>query len=566
MFEGGQTTRPTLADQIVARAGWVHARVLMARFMRSVRRGRRAQERVLLQKLRRCADSTYGQDFGFAKIQRYRDFAAQVPIQTYEDVKPYVERVKRGQTDAMFGPSEKVLMFALTSGTAGDEKYIPVTQSFLAEYRRGWNTFGLKALMDHPGTLLRPILQITSPMDEFHTEGGIPCGAITGLMAATQKAIVRKYYVAPLSVAYIPEIEAKYYTLLRLGIPKDVAFLITASPATQLQLARTADAYRDDLIRDIHDGTLTDRWKIPGEIRQDLTSRLEPRPDLAQELEKLVSTYGALRPKDFWRLGFLCNWTGGTMGLYLRDYPTHFGPTPVRDLGLLATEGRISMPIADKTAAGILEIESHFYEFIPRAEWGANHPVTLRSHQVQVGQEYFVLLTTSSGLYRYDIGDLVRVTAMIGDTPMIEFLNRGIHVSSLSGEKLTEHQVVLAMEEVCKKNGWSVSNFLMTPTWGTPPRYTVHLDRPIGQGERTLTVLATLLDEALSRVNIEYASKRKTGRLAPVVARLLPTGTLDRLDDELRSKKRRGNEQYKHRYLYTSPEASQQLLASVIAG
>jgi hypothetical protein len=105
-------------------------------------------------------------------------------------------------------------------------------------------------------------------MDESRTAAGIPCGAITGLMAATQKWLVRKYYVAPQCLAEIDDPGAKYYTIMRLAAPADVAFCITASPATQLKLARTADAHHEQLIRDVADGTL--RSDLPAGARKEI--------------------------------------------------------------------------------------------------------------------------------------------------------------------------------------------------------------------------------------------------------------------------------------------------------
>src|SRR4029079_7693725 len=135
----------------------------------------RVQERVLLAKIRRNAESAFGQDHHFNQIHSYADFARQMPILTYEVHAPYIERVKSGETSAMFGGRQRVLMFALTSGSVGAPKFIPVTQTFLSEYRAGWNAFGIKALLDHPQAVLRKIVQVSSRMDESRTAGGVPC-------------------------------------------------------------------------------------------------------------------------------------------------------------------------------------------------------------------------------------------------------------------------------------------------------------------------------------------------------------------------------------------------------
>lgn len=553
-----------------------HARHVYRRFRAATRHATAIQEQVLLAKIRRNAESDFGRNFRFDRIHTSKDFVRQVPILRYEDHAPYIERVKAGDQAALFGSGQRVRMFALTSGTTDTPKYIPVTDAFLKEYRRGWNAFGIKALLDHQTALLRPIAQITSRMDESRTTAGIPCGAITGLMAATQKRLVRKYYVTPPCIAHIDNPAAKYYTIMRLAVPADVAFLITASPATQLKLARTADEHREQLIRDIHDGTLWTDLPVPGAVRDALRGRLRPDPITGHRLEALALKHGRLLPRHYWNLAFIANWTGGTMGLYLRDFPEYFGDVPVRDIGLLASEGRISIPIEDGTPAGILDVTSHFFEFVPRDEMGRDRPATLRSHEVEVGQEYFVLLTTSSGLYRYDLGDLVRVVGYADQAPIVEFLNKGAHTCSLAGEKLTEHQVVQAMEQAARVIGTHPSNFVLAPCWGQPPCYVLHIEdfripnANEASGDTGATdvlpnpteQLACELDRRLQAVNIEYASRRSSDRLGPVRVNLLPEGFLARWDLEQANARRPGNEQYKHRYLFTRPGEDAEFFAA----
>ena len=119
------------------------------KFFAATRRSREVQREVLFEKLRRNAQSDFGRDHGMADIRTIEDFRRQIPIANYEYYRPYVERVKKGQIDAMFGPGSKVLMFAMTSGSTNIPKYIPITDHFLREYRRSWNIWGLATYRDH---------------------------------------------------------------------------------------------------------------------------------------------------------------------------------------------------------------------------------------------------------------------------------------------------------------------------------------------------------------------------------------------------------------------------------
>jgi hypothetical protein len=540
----------TILDSIFAKAASLQASRTTRKFMSELGSAIRCQQSLLSRLIRRGALTQFGRDHRLDAAQTYEQFRTRVPICTYEELSPYVQQVRAGRVEALLPPGERVLMFALTSGTTAQPKYIPITPSVLAECRRGWNIWGLKAIMDHPRSLLRHILQVTSSMQDHTAPSGVPCGAITGLLAATQKRLVRKYYTSPANVAGISDSTAKYYTIMRLAMPRDVAWAVTANPSTLILLAKTADAHKERLIRDIHAGTLWDELPVSSEIRSALRPRLAPQPDAARRLERLASASGSLYPKDYWRLDFLAHWTGGTMGLYRSQIPRYFGDVPVRDIGLIASEGRMSIPLTDESASGVLAITSHFYEFIPAEEYGNASPTVLRMHELQEGREYFLLLTNASGLFRYDIGDRVRVTGWQGQAPMIEFLSRDAHTSSLTGEKLTEHQVVLAMQSVCGKMTDRVVEFVVSPRWGEPPRYRLYVEQGMA---RQHAGLAERLDQALCGVNGEYASKRSTLRLGQVEMCPLPAGTLTRRDEVLRRSRSRTSEQFKHQYLLAAP-------------
>ena len=541
-------------DRILLAATKAHCRRVLRRFYAATKQAAQVQERVLLDKIRRNADSDFGRSHGFDQIRSYADFKRHLPIRSYEDFEPYIARLRRGEHSAMFGGGQKVRMFALTSGTTGKPKYIPVTDQFLKEFRNGWNAFGIKSLMDHEDAFLRPIVQITSRMDESFTEAGIPCGAITGLMAAKQKHLVRKYYLTPACVAHIDDALARYYTIMRLSVPaENVGFMVTANPATPLRLVKTAAEHAEQLIRDIHDGTLWPALEVPEAVRKELRPRFKPNPQRARQLQQVIDQHGALLPKHYWKLGFLCNWTGGTLGLFMKEFPKYFGDTPVRDIGLQASEGRMSIPVEDGTAAGILEVESNFYEFIPTDQIDRPDPDCLRCHEVEVGQEYFILLTNSAGLYRYSIGDQIRVVGFEGQAPLIEFLNKGDHICSLAGEKLTEHQVVTAVQQAVSATGSSVGNYVLSPQWDDPPYYRLLVEMTANAPKATLAAFREVVDRKLGELNLEYRSKLKSLRLGRLRIAQLPAGYLERRDRVLSTKHRRNNEQFKHKFLLTQP-------------
>jgi hypothetical protein len=196
-----------------------------------------------------------------------------------------------------------------------------------------------------------------------------------------------------------------------------------------VELARRANQDGESLIRDIHDGTLS--CDIPADVRRTLSRSIKRRqPYRARELAQLANAHGALLPKHAWPdLSVLAVWTGGSVGVFLPQLPELYGNVAVRDHGLSASEGRMTIPLANSTSAGLLDFYHHYFEFIPIEEYGTPAPTVLEAHELEKDRDYYILLTTSGGLYRYDIHDVVRCVGFRGQAPLLEFLNKGKNIS-----------------------------------------------------------------------------------------------------------------------------------------
>ena len=499
-------------------------------FLHQAKEADRIQRDLLLARLARHADSQFGRDHHFSQIRSVAEYRKHVPIGGYDRHEPYIDQVRQGNIGALFGPGTKVLMFALTSGTTNRPKTIPVTRESLRNYKEGWTIWGIRAFDAHPEILvggLKPILQLASDWRESFTPGGIPCGAITGLTAQMQNPLIRITYCVPPSAAKIKDVESKYYLALRLSTYRDVGATIAANPSTLLAIARLGDREKETLIRDIADGTIDPKWSIPEEVRHSVRMRSRwSRKWSARRLEEIVERTGRLLPKDYWpNLQFLANWTGGTMGAYLQSYPEYFGDRPVRDIGLIASEGRFTIPLEDGTPAGVLDIARHYCEFIPEGEEDKENPETVEAAELIEGRRYFIVPTTAGGLYRYMIHDLVRCVGFEGKAPLLEFLNKGAHFSSLTGEKLSEYQVVAAVHAAQRDLNMPLKAFLVLPSWGDPPHYNLLVEDADAPDEAALGCLTAEVEVQLRRVNLEYENKRETLRLGAIRPFRIPTGS-----------------------------------------
>ncbi len=488
---------------------------------------KKAQERKLLRLVEANRDTAYGREYGFGSIRGLADFQSRVPVAEYENFEPYVQRLMRGERNVL--TRESPVMFALSSGTTGAPKYVPVTPQYVREYNHAVQVHTSRIAEDYPEVVLGSVLVTSSCDVEGHTEAGIPYGAISGFLARRQPGIVKRWFALPDGIGRIKDVDAKYYATLLLALQQDVRVVISVSPSSLVLLADKMLAHGERLVRDLHDGTLSPDVALSDASRALVNERLRPCPETARRLGNLMEREGGIQPRDAWpNLGIISCWKGGTMPMYLDRLRRSWGPAPVRDFGYMASEGRGSIPLADDGASGVLALSSHFFEFIPKGEVESDHPTCLTADQLETGEEYFVLFTTSSGLYRYHINDLVRVTGHYRSTPLIEFVRKGQGVSSVAGEKLSETQVTAALQAVTGRTGIDLRHFSAAPRWGEPPHYVLMLELGRGAGREQLQRFILEFDDALSEMNVEYRSKRQSCRLGAPVLHVLAPGSFDR--------------------------------------
>jgi hypothetical protein len=538
-----------MLDRTVKRA-YLWLRTLeLKRFSENAKRSPEIQHQVLFAKLRRHANSRFGVDHGFSEIRSLEDFRRRVPIANYEYYRPYIEQVKQGQISAMFGPGTKLIMFAMTSGTTDKSKFIPVTQESFEEYRHGWNLWGVGTYRDHPDLVNKKTLKLGSNWQQFFTEGGTPCGAISGLVAETAPWIARSRFVLPSDVYKINESHWKHCVALRIAmINPHVGMIGTANPSTLIEFARLMNDQRESFIRDIHDGTFFGESSLPDAPRSAFQSYFKSHSRVrAKELAKIVSEKGTLYPRDVWpHLSVLAVWQGGSVSVYIPKLEEYYGKPALRDHGLNASEGRMTIPLQDGTSEGVIEFNHHFYEFVPVAEIDTDKPIVLQSHELEQGKDYYILLTTSAGLYRYDIHDVVRCTGFLGKAPRLVFLNKGAHFSSITGEKLSEFQIVTAVTQAQQQTQIDIGEFCIAPEMRDRPAYVLLTEISLNPSDQQ--TLARCVDEKLGRLNFEYADKRISGRILPLTMRRVQPGTWMALRQS-KSAARGNFEEYKHRCL-----------------
>jgi GH3 auxin-responsive promoter len=241
-------------------------------------------------------------------------------------------------------------------------------------------------------------------------------------------------------------------------------------------------------------------------------------------------------------------WKGGTVGAYLARFDAIFpqGP-PVRDFGYYATELRGSVPLSDQGDAGVVAVGTNVLEFHPadqdRAPQGRE---LLRVDQLRAGERYFVYVTNASGLYRYEMNDIVEVTGHHRQTPLIRFVQKGKGVVSFTGEKLYEVQVIAAVDKaLAALRGRYHFIAAVAELVDATPRliFLTEFDNPVGDQDGS--ALVDRLDVALGEQNDEYLTKRRSLRYGPPVIRVVRSGEFDRYRRRLVQTGQRADGQFK---------------------
>ncbi|MEQ1759370.1 MAG: GH3 auxin-responsive promoter family protein [Vicinamibacterales bacterium] len=480
-----------------------------------------AQAAALQRILGANASTAFGRQHGFASASTPDAYRARTPIQDYETLRPWVESQRTTGAQAL--TVEAPLFYAQTSGSTGAPKYIPVTPTALKGYKSEQALFTYLQYRACPEAFRGRAWGIMGAASEGHLDSGHIVGSVSGHLYSALPSALQARFVIPPEVSSIHDYETKYLVILRLALGvDDVTYLGSPNPSTFVRLLAMLNERRDLLARSLEAGTLPDGVEVSGEVSTAIAPRLRRRPEMARALRSdKPLTYASLWPG----IRLITTWTGGSCGIALetlrRTLPA--GCT-VMELGYQATEFRGTLALEAEVAGGVPPLHHHFFEFVEQAEWEAGGRTCIGLERLVAGGRYYVLVTTAAGLYRYTMNDIVEVTGFFERSPLLRFVQKGKGITSVTGEKLYESQAIEAVQKATGAYAVTTSFFLLVAD-ETSPAY--HLYVELDGGHVESAVLARAVDAHLGGLNLEYQSKRGSGRLGAVRATRLKPGAGD---------------------------------------
>jgi hypothetical protein len=490
-----------------------------------------AAERTLRDILTISKDTVYGKEHHFDRIlsatsaeDLFRLYQQYVPVNdSFETLRPYVERHKNGEKDILF--PGKPDMYATTSGTTSEPKWVPMTHKYLKDVYGKMTHIWIWNFICHRNRIFGGHLFTTVGKElEGYAPDGTIFGSVSGVLVRDVPSIIKKHYTAPACVMSIDDYAARNYTLMRLALQyRDVTLWATANPSTILELLRTLNENTLEMIDDIEHGTLSWNFDISDYIREELADYMKPEPERAQELRDLLEKHGKLEPKHFWPwLQLLSTWKCGNTKIYMEKYMDQFNwdKTFYQELGYIATECRFGFSL-DETNESVLFPHFHYYEFVEESELDNPHKNYLQIHELEQGKRYCAYVTTYSGLFRYNMNDLVEVGGKFYNTPTVHMISKVNGIVSMTGEKLYEPQFIDAVHKAEKELEIKTKFFVGFADIQESKYhfYFEFADEKIDQ--KTADKFAQVVDKKLQEINNEYESKRASFRLHDPQAHIL---------------------------------------------
>lgn len=491
----------------------------------------RAQRKLLARIVNDNRDTRIGLEHGFGAIRSYEEFTRRVPVLEYESLRPYIDaEIERGEKALTAEAPERYLR---TSGTTGRAKDIPVTHSHL----RALHRINLLAVAcQHrvcPEAFAGSILTITGSGDEGTLLNGKTFGSASGIVSDSTPRPIRRKFVLPAQVNAVSDSRTKYLLILRLALAcRDITYLGTANPSTLLTLLKLYREYEDHFLQDLRNGGFFLENRLDPAVRAAVCHGLRAIPERAQEIEALRRIGPELRIADLWPdLRLVVTWTCASAGVAVSALKAELAPrTRIHELGYLASEYRATVTFGRRSGSGLATFETHFFEFVEREKWDRGEPEFFTLGGIRKGVDYYVIVTTPSGLYRYFINDLVRVTSFLHKMPLLKFMQKGKGVTNITGEKLYESQMLAAVNRTLEKMGRG-QHFVMMLADVADCRYKLYIEADAGP-KPDAAQLAKEVDTQLQDLNVEYKAKRESERLGVLSAAWLAPGTEEAFKQE----------------------------------
>lgn len=511
----------------------------------------RDAERVQRETLQKILDENGGAEY----LQRWglngrtdpATFKACVPIVTHSDLEPYIQRIADGTSPCAL-TGKPITTISLSSGTTqGKPKFVPFNDELMESTMQIFKTSFAFRNREYP-IKNGKALQFIYSSKQFKTKGGLAAGTATTNVYrnAEFKKTMRAMQTSccsPDEVIFGPDFHQSLYCHLLCGlIFRDEVQVVSSTFAHSIVHAfRTFEQVWEELVTDIREGTLSSRVTVPS-IRAAIAKLLKPSPELASTIYSKIlglSNWYGLIQELFPNTKYVYGIMTGSMEPYLRKMRHYAGDLPLLSADYGSSEGWIGAnvnPLLPPELATFAVLPNiGFFEFIPLREDlnGQEEAKPVGLTDVKIGEEYEILVTNFAGLYRYRLGDVVKVKGFHNSTPELQFICRRNLLLTINIDKNTEKDLQLAVEaaaQLLAEEKLEVVDFTSRVDSSTDPgHYVVFWEINGEPRDEVLQECTDCLDRSF--VDAGYVSSRKVRTIGPLELRIVKRGTFHKILD-----------------------------------
>ena len=425
--------------------------------------GEALQHEVLKSLVERASDTEYGRNHVFKGIKGYEDFAKNVPVNTYEELKGDIDRMRHGERDILW--PGKVKWYAKSSGTTNDKsKFIPVSKDGLQNIHYSGGTAAVALyLRNYKKSKLfdgKALILGGSHSPNYNLQGSL-VGDLSAILIENINPLANLVRVPKKQTALLSDFEVKRDRIAHETLNKNVTNL-SGVPSWMLSVvSRVMELSGKEHLEEVwqnievffHGGVAFTPYRKQYE-------QLITKPDM-----RYMETYNA---------------SEGFFGL--QDDPN------------------------DKSMLLMLDYDV-FYEFIPMDEFGTENPTVVPLWGVETGRNYAMLISTSCGLWRYIIGDTVKFTSV--NPYKFVITGRTKHFINAFGEELIVDNAEKGLAYACQQTGAQVLEYTAAPVFMDAKGKCRHQwVIEFSKEPENLEQFATLFDKRMQELNSDYEAKR----------------------------------------------------------
>ncbi|XP_071500220.1 uncharacterized protein [Diadema antillarum] len=522
----------------------LQGKIALYRLEKHWRNPRRAQDRLLRHILLENGDTEYGRRYRLRDIKDREEFRARHPLTTYEHYRPFVEREMNGERNVMTRKFHS--SYVSTSGTTGRSKMIPQTDrlKIIIDYLDLLYAI-VRMKFPHTGIVQKQLFVYIAPVVSRTKNGGLVESALT------IGDDTRLYYTTPPAGFRINSYEvANYIHLLFALRDRNIGSICVFFLSTLESMMKQLEQWWEDIVHDIEYGTISERLDLPDDVRSALTSELRDgdRQRALELRQHFVVGLDNIFPRVWPKLRVILSVDSTGIWPQIREKYAR-GITLVSS-GYGCSEGLvmgISIWAWDEQQDLLFFPTINFFEFIRLQNTHESQPETLFLDELEIGQEYEVVITQACGLYRYRLGDIIRVTGFHDNCPSFQFLYRLGLMLNLRYEKIDQGVALQAIQAAVKR--WpdrvkltefaAAESTLLSETCTAferneiMPYYLLFVELEFTSGNESCEEITqehkALLDRELRDRNSDYDRLRREGAIAPPRVHIVKPGAFEAL-------------------------------------